>query len=165
MFLIRPRTSGILVLLLALPACGPRKTGGAVGCGVTALAGPSLLLEEFARPGTVLSEAPDPLPAALPVRIAAGPVFRSVVGRAETGWVIGVEGELPAQRPPGFGVLVVGPSGSEGVLLYEGDPVQGAPVLGSVHAGTRQLPLIGLRADPTRFGDAACPIFPDSLRR
>ena len=52
-----------------------------------------------------------------------------------------------------------------GVLLYQGNPINGAPVLGSVNAGERNLPLIGLQADVARFQDASCPIFPDSLRR
>ena len=48
---------------------------------------------------------------------------------------------------------------------YNGDPIQGAPLLGSVNAGERNLPLIGLQTTLANFEDASCPIFPDSLRR
>jgi hypothetical protein len=154
-----------LSLLVLLGGCSGGKPGN-YGCGFAAVAGQSMLLDQFNRPGTVLGSLPAQLPAALPVRVALGPVFRSVTGRADTMLIIGVEGTLPATPPIGFGVLVVSPAGrSEGVLLYEGDPIQGAPRLGTVNVGARNLPLIGLRLDITQFEKPSCPIFPDSLRR
>jgi hypothetical protein len=63
-------------------------------------------------------------------------------------------------------VLVVHPDGSvRGVMLYQGNPIEGAPRLGSVHAGDRNLPLVGLMTDVANFQDPSCPIFPDSLTR
>jgi hypothetical protein len=80
--------------------------------------------------------------------------------------VVGVEGVLPPTPVVGFGVLVVNPQGeAQGVLLYEGNPIQGAPLLGSVNASGRDLPLIGLRVEVSRFEKPGCPIFPDSLRK
>jgi hypothetical protein len=154
-----------LPVFLLLAGCSGGKTGN-YGCGFSAVAGQSMLLDEFNRPGTVLSAAPQEIPAALPVRIALGPSFRSVTGRADTMLVVGVEGTLPAAPGVGFGVLVVSPQGTaEGVMLYEGSPIQGAPLLGTVNAGGRNLPLIGIRLDVTRFQKQSCPIFPDSLRK
>ena len=82
-------------------------------------------------------------------------------------WI--VEGTLPATADPSYGVLVVekGTSAVQGVLLYEGLIVEGAPRLGfvSVGAGARTLPLIGVELDMSGVQDARCPIFPDSLRQ
>jgi hypothetical protein len=151
--------------LILLSACGGRSTSN-YGCGFATVAGQSLLLEEFTRPGTTLSTLPADIPGVLPVRVALGPSFRAVAGRADSLLVVGIEGTLPATPVVGWGVLIVSPSGTpQGVLLYEGSPMQGAPRLGTVNAGATNLPLIGLQTDIARFQDAACPIFPDSLRR
>ncbi|HEV8358126.1 MAG TPA: hypothetical protein VGQ17_15340 [Gemmatimonadales bacterium] len=160
-----PSSVRALAALALLAACG-RSSTGHFACGLSSVAGQSLLLEEFTRPGNTLSAPPAEISAVLPVRISLGPAFRSVTGRADSGLIIGVEGALPEKPAVGYGVLVVNAAGAaEGVLLYEGGPIQGAPRLGTVNAGARNLPLIGVQADVTKFEDAACPIFPDSLRR
>lgn len=154
-----------LAALALLAGCSPRGSGN-YGCGIAAVAGQSLILEEFTRPGKTLSVPPAELPAALPVRIALGAAFRSVVGRADSQVVVGLQGTLPETPAVGFGVLIVNPEGkADGVLLYNGDPIQGAPRLGTVSAGSRTLPLIGLQTSIKNFEDASCPVFPDSLRR
>lgn len=154
------------LLGLALLAGCSRDTPGNYRCGFATVAGQSMLLDQFNQPGTVLAALPSEIPEALPVRIALGPAFRSVTGRADSMLVVGVEGTLPATPRVGFGVLVVSSAGRvEGVLLYEGSAIQGAPRLGTVNAGALDLPLIGLRVDLARFQNQSCPIFPDSLRR
>ena len=159
-----PRIAALAALLLLAGCSG--KTSGNWGCGISAVAGQSLLLEEFTRPGKTLSVPPAELPGALPVRIALGPVFGSVVGRADSLIVVGMQGALPATPDVGFGVLIVNPEGrAEGVLLYNGDPIQGAPRIGTVSAGDRSIPLIGLTTTIKNFEDPSCPVFPDSLRR
>lgn len=159
-----PRIRALAALTL-LAGCSSAGSGN-YGCGIAAVAGQSLILEEFTRPGKTLSVPPAELPAALPVRIALGPAFRSVVGRADSQLVVGLQGTLPETPAVGFGVLIVSPGGkAEGVLLYNGDPIQGAPRLGTVSAGSRTLPLIGLQTSIRNFEDPSCPVFPDSLRR
>lgn len=149
----------LLVLLLA--ACAPSERG--TRCGIAALAGPGLLLEEFTR-GNTLPEIPDSMPEALVVRLAAAEAFRGLVGRTDSAWVVGVEGTLPDHLKPGFGVLVVDPvRGVQGVVIYEGPPIPGAPVLGSVSLGSANVPLLGLRATVAAFQEPSCPLFPDSL--
>jgi hypothetical protein len=146
-------------------ACAPR--GGDAACGITALAGATILLDQFTVPRQTLSAPPVAAPALLPVRLAAGPAFRGQVGLHESGWRITVEGELPSGAGvPGFGVLVVGADGvARGVMLFPGLPVQGAPSIGRVRAGALDLPLLGLQTDVAGLEDPACPFFPDSLRR
>src|ERR1044071_3037113 len=72
-------------------ACGGGHSGG-YGCGLSAMAGQSLLLEEFTRPGKTLSAAPLEMPGTLPVRIALGPSLRAVAGRSDSALIVGVEG-------------------------------------------------------------------------
>jgi hypothetical protein len=151
--------------LAILGACSGR-SGGNYGCGLISVTGQSLLLEEFGRPGATLAALPSNVPGTLPVRVALGPAYRAVVGRADSGLVVGVEGPLPAKPQVGFGILIVSPAGiAQGVLLYEGNPADGAPRLGTVNTGARNLPLIGLTIEVKNFEDKSCPIFPDSLRR
>jgi hypothetical protein len=98
------------------------------------------------------------------VRLVAGPAYPAIVGRSDSLWVIGVEGALPANVKPGFGVLVLDRSGkSRGTMLYEGTPVEGAPQVGTVSVGNATVPLIGIQLDPARIEDPRCPFFPDSV--
>jgi hypothetical protein len=152
-----------LVPLLALAACGPSKTGGA--CGLTAIAGATMLLQEFGVPEQTLSEPPARLPPRMVARVAAGPAFEAVVGRTpDSAWVIGIDGTLPQTIKPGFAVLVLDKAGrARGVMVYESEPIRGAPVIGKLAVDSLMLPLLAIQLDPARFEDPRCPLFPDSL--
>lgn len=149
-------------LLLTLAACGDGAPRSA--CGIVALAGPTMLLTEFATPGQTLGLAPESLPPRLVVRMVAGPAFPAIVGRTDSAWVIGVDGTLPSTITPGFGVLVMDTDASaRGVLLYEGSPIALAPILGSVTIESTTVPLLGIQLDPSTYEDPRCPVFPDSV--
>lgn len=157
-----PRVAPALLLLAT--ACGEAPPRSA--CGIAALAGPTMLLAEFGTPGQTLGLAPDSLPPKLVARLVAGPALPALVGRADSGWVIGVEGSLPPSLIPGFGVLVLDQKAvARGVMIFEGSAVTGAPVLGSVTIGPTTVPLLGIQLDPAKFEDPACPVFPDSVLR
>ncbi len=155
----------LVFLLLALPACREQRSGGA--CGLTAIAGATMLLQEFGVPGQTLGVPPTSLPPRLVARVAAGPAFEAVVGRtADNAWIIGVEGSIPARIKPGFGVVVIDPAGqARGVMIFESHPIPGAPEIGKVNVDSLMLPLIGIQLDPARIEDPKCPLFPDSLLR
>ena len=158
------RTLALLSLLAPLASCGLSSRG--TQCGIAALAGPTMLLEEFTKPGATQSAAPDQMPPVLPVRMVAGQAQRGLVGQTDSGWVVGVDGPFPDRPVPGFGVLLSDPIlGVQGVLLYEGLPIPGAPKLGAVHIGVLVVPLIGLETHTAGFQDSRCPLFPDSLRQ
>ena len=93
--------------LLLSSACGKPDRPATAACGIASLAGPTLLLSEFGVPGQTLATAPDRLPEQIAVRAVAGPVYRGIVGRADSRLIVGVEGTLPAAIKPGFGVLIV----------------------------------------------------------
>ena len=153
----------VTLSILLLGGCDGQRQGG-TACGIAALAGPTMLLSEFGVPGQTLSATPSELPELLVARVAAGPAYRAVVGRVDTTWVIGVEGTFEADDVPGFGVLVLDKSATVvGVMLFAGDPIEGAPILGEVSVANEMIPLIGIKLDRARFEDPACPFFPDSL--
>jgi hypothetical protein len=159
----------LLSSLLILAACDrspDRERTGSAACGLAALAGPTALLGQFSVPNQTLGSPPRRLPERLVVRLVAGPAYPAIVGRSDSLWVIGMEGALPANVKPGFGVLVMDQKGeARGALLYEGTPVEGAPPIGSVSVGSATVPLIGIQLDPARIEDSRCPFFPDSVLR
>jgi hypothetical protein len=155
----------LVPLLLALAACGkPAADRGNVACGLASLAGPTALLTQFSVPRQTLSTPPRRIPERLVARVVAGPALPAIVGRADSQLVIGVEGAIPSNVKPGYGVLVLDTTETvRGVMLFEGAPVEGAPPLGTVTVGATTLPLIGIQLDPARIEDPHCPFFPDSV--
>lgn len=157
----------LLMATLMLTACtGRGENRGNPACGIAALAAPNAVLEAFTVPQQTLSVPPTRLPERTVVRLAAGPALAALVGRSDSGLVIGVEGTLPSQSAPAFGVLVVQRGGApQGVVLFEGAPIEAAPRLGLVAVGGKTLPLFGVEVDMAGIQDARCPLFPDSIAR
>lgn len=153
-----------VLLILACGRTSDKGPGGAATCGLAALAGPTALLGQFSVPNQTLASPPRHLPERLVVRLVAGPAYPAIVGRSDSLWVIGVEGSLPPNVKPGFGVLVLDKAGkARGVMLYEGSPVEGAPQIGTVSVGSTSVPLTGIQLDPAKIEDPRCPSFPDSV--
>jgi hypothetical protein len=156
-----------LAALLLVLACGrspDKDSAGSAACGLASLAGPTALLGQFSVPDQTLGSPPRQLPERLVVRLVAGPAYPAIVGRSDSLWVIGVEGSLPSNVKPGFGVLVMDRNGkARGTMLYEGTPVEGAPQIGTVSVGNTTVPLIGIQLDPVKIEDPRCPFFPDSV--
>jgi hypothetical protein len=151
-------------LLLAHACTTPPDRAPSAACGLAALAGPTALLAQFGIPDQTLASPPRDLPERLVVRQVAGQAYPAIVGRADSLWIIGVQGQPPANVKPGFGVLIQNLSGkAEGVMLYEGTPVEGAPEIGSVSVGAGTVPLLGIQLDPAKIEDPSCPLFPDSV--
>ncbi len=157
----------LLMATLLVAACtGRGEVRGNPACGIAALAGPNAVLEAFTIPQQTLSVPPTRLPERTVARLAAGPAFTALVGRSDSGLVVGVEGALPPQAAPAFGVLVVQRGGRpQGVVLFEGTPIEAAPRLGLVSVSGKSLPLFGVEVDMAGIQDARCPLFPDSMAR
>jgi hypothetical protein len=157
-------SAALLLVVLAASGCGEQPPG--VACGISSLAGAVMILDQFSTPGQALSSLPRDMPEQLPVRVAAGPVVRGLAGRTDSLLVIGIDEPLPATPIPGFGVMVVSPAGVvQGVVLFEGIPIAGAPHLGTIHTADRQVPLIGLQVNLARIEDPRCPLFPPAAPR
>ena len=153
------------LLLLSLAAWA-HQSGGGVACGMAAVFGPAALLGEFATPGQTLGVPPDSLPGKLVARLVAGPALPALVGRDRGKWMVGVDGHAPAHFSPGFGVLVEDTAEHPlGVMIYEGEIVRGAPILGHVSVADTLVPLIGISLPPARFEAPTCSVFPDSVIR
>jgi hypothetical protein len=155
----------LLLAFLLIAACNRSSDGGtSASCGLAALAGPTALLAQFSIPDQTLGSPPRTLPERLVVRQVAGPALPAIVGRADSLWIIGVQGQLPPNVKPGFGVVVLDQKErARGVMLYEGKPVEGAPEIGKVSVGDVTVPLIGIQLDPAKIEDPRCPLFPDSV--
>src|SRR4051812_44183349 len=158
----------VLAVVCVLAACEQSSSGkssaAAATCGLAALAGPTALLAQFGIPDQTLTSPPRRLPERLVVRLVAGPANPAIVGRSDSLLVIGVNGALPPNVKPGFGVLIIDPAEkARGVLLFEGSPVDGAPQIGTVAIDSSTVPLIGIQLDPAKFEDPRCPLFPDSV--
>jgi hypothetical protein len=158
----------LLIAAMLIAGCD-RSTGGkssaaAATCGLAALAGPTALLGQFGIPNQTLGAPPRKLPERLVVRLVAGPAYPAIVGRTDSILVIGVNGGLPANVKPGFGVLILDTGNkARGVLLYEGAPVEAAPQIGTVSIDNASVPLLGIQVDPAKFEDPRCLLFPDSV--
>ena len=159
-----PRALLLLGLVLACNRSSEKVSAGSAACGLASLAGPTALLGQFSVPEQTLGSPPRNLPERLVVRLVAGPAYPAIVGRSDSLWVIGVEGGLPSNVKPGFGVLILDQDArARGTMLYEGTPVEGAPQIGTVSVGNATVPLIGIQLDPARVEDPRCPFFPDSV--
>lgn len=157
----------VLLLVGFVLACSgspDKSSSGSAACGLAALAGPTALLGQFSVPDQTLGSPPRNLPERVVARLVAGPAYPAIVGRSDSLWVIGVDGSLPSNVKPGFGVLIMDQEAkARGVMLYEGTPVEGAPPIGTVSVGNATVPLIGIQLDPARVEDPRCPFFPDSV--
>jgi hypothetical protein len=154
----------LLVTFLVLQACNSPDRRPSAACGLAALAGPTALLGQFSVPDQTLATPPRNLPEKLVVRHVAGQAYPAIVGRADSMWIIGLQGQLPANVKAGYGVLIQDLAGkAAGVMLYEGTPVEGAPEIGSVSVGEGTVPMIGIQLDPAKIEDPSCPLFPDSV--
>lgn len=155
--------SARLATFAVLTAACSRNPAGA-NCGMAALTQPLAVKQSFAE-GNVLTAMPDSAPATIPVRLVAGPAWRGTIDRGTTGWRVTVHGTMSSRIHVGYGVLVIDFHDTAiGVLAFEGNAVAGAPPLGTLAIGDSVLPLLGVRMDPAQLQDAACPLFPDSLR-
>ena len=154
----------VLTLFLMAGCTGSGDRPLSAACGLASLAGPTALLGQFSIPDQTLGTPPRNLPEQLVVRFVAGPAYPAIVGRADSLWIIGLQGTVPPKVKPGFGVLVLDPAErARGVVLYEGTPVEGAPEIGRVSVGDNTVPLIGIQLDPAKIEDPRCPLFPDTV--
>jgi hypothetical protein len=162
--MLRPPVSVLFALIVAgLAACD--RNAGSVSCGIDAFTGPLVVKQSFSK-GAVLTAVPDAAPAALPVRLVAGPAWRGTVSSDGSGrWLVTTHGTLSKEAHVAYGVLVIDyENRALGVFAFDGQTVRGAANLGHLAIGDTIVPLLGVRIDAAKIQNVQCPIFPDSLR-
>jgi len=154
----------VATALVAATQFACERGGTSVSCGINALVRPLAVKNAFAS-GGALAATPEFAPAAVPVRLVAGPAWRGEVVADSTGWHVTVRETVAAAASVGYGVLVIDQNDAPlGVLVFDGRVIRGAAQLGGVALRDTVVPLLGVRIDPAALQDARCPLFPDSLR-
>ncbi len=129
-------------------------------CGISAMAGASMVLEQFATPGKILSHLPAGVEGVVPARVVGYGTARALAASGTDGVILGYEGEgFPVT--PGFAIALVEDSLDtfKGVLIYDLEPPQSLPQLGTVSSSTTTVPLFGLRVMWSAVSSERCPMF------
>jgi len=129
-------------------------------CGISAMAGASMVLEQFAVPGKILTALPSGVAGVVPARVAGYGTARALAATGPSGAILGYEGEgFPAT--PGFALALVEDSLDTfmGVLIYDLEPPQSIPQLGTVSSASTTVPLFGLRVMWSAVSSERCPMF------
>jgi hypothetical protein len=129
-------------------------------CGISAMAGASMVLEQFATPGKIMTYLPDGVEGVVPARVAGYGTARALAAPGPDGVILGYEGEgFPAT--PGFALALVEDSLDtfKGVLIYDLEPPQNIPQLGTVSSATTTIPLFALRVMWNAVSSERCPMF------
>jgi len=150
----------MLACLVAATGCAEGNPENNPVCGIAALAGASMVLEQFATPGKVLSELPGGVEGIVPARVVGRGTARALAGTGPQGAVLGYEGEgFPSTT--GFGLVIVEDSLEtfQGILIFETEPPRGIPQLGTISSHTTTLPLYGLRVTWNAVSSERCPLF------
>ncbi len=149
----------LLILPVVLMACGGGDSASSFACGIQAIAGPVMVLEQLRVAGRILTQVPDGVEGIVPARAVGYPSAHALAALGPDGAVLGFEGEgFP--NAPGFGLILVEDSLEtfRGVLVFETEAPRGLPMLGSISSTTMTLPLYGLRVTWSAVSDPRCPL-------
>jgi hypothetical protein len=141
-------------------ACSPSNPENTASCGIAAMAGATMVLEQLRGSGRFLEAAPAGLAGTVPARVVGYGTTAALVAESEDGILVAYEGPgFPSY--PGWGLALVEDSLDtfKGVLIYETEPPLGAPLLGGVAGGNYTIPLHGARVSWARVSDPRCPLF------
>lgn len=155
-----------LAAALVIAGCAGDRSRSPV-CGISLMAGPTLIQQQLNNARALLTEPPRGLPATLPARVAGhSEQGRVDVGAARDQLVLGYEGAgFPAPGPGGYGLLVVDDTSQRvvGVMIYESvRPPDSYPKLGTLTGGTTVLPLYGVRLSWADVSNPRCPLLGDT---
>ena len=149
----------LLILPLGLFACGQGDRGSSFACGIQAIAGPAMVLQQLPVAGRILTAPPEGVTGVVPARVVGYPSAHALAAPGPEGVVLSYQGEgFPSL--PGFGLLLVEDSLEtfKGVLVYETEAPRGLPMLGSISNATMTLPVYGLRVTWSVVSDPRCPL-------
>jgi len=145
---------------MALTGCAEGDPENNPVCGISAMAGASMVLEQFSTPGKILTELPDGVAGVVPARVVGYGTARALAAPGPEGVILGYEGEgFPTV--PGFALALAEDSLDTfmGVLIYDLEPPQSIPQLGTISSATTTIPLFGLRVMWSAVSSERCPMF------
>lgn len=148
-----------LFLMLPLLAC-ERNPENSATCGLTFIAAAGIVLQSLQDVNRLVANPPLELTEVLPARVVGYGTERAMVARGPDGLVLGYQGQgFPPV--PGFGLVLVDDSSEvvRGVLIYEAEPPQGYPKLGTITGASSTLPLYGARVHWPSVTAPRCPLF------
>lgn len=149
-----------LILPLALVACVEGDNESNPVCGISAMAGATMVLEQFSVPGKILNSIPAGMEGIVPARVVGYGTARALAAQGPEGLVLGYEGEgFPTV--PGYALALVEDSLDtfKGVLIYDLEPPPSIPQLGTVSSASTTVPLFGLRVMWSAVSSERCPMF------
>jgi hypothetical protein len=149
-----------LIVLVALVSCVEGDRESSPVCGISAMAGATMVLEQFSQPGKILSRIPEGVEGVVPARVVGYGTARALARHGPDGVILAYEGEgFPAT--PGYALALVEDSLDtfKGVLIYDLDPPRQLPQLGTVSNATTTVPLFGLRVMWSAVSSDRCPMF------
>jgi hypothetical protein len=157
---IRAMKRTVLLIALVLIGCTEGDPENNPVCGIAAMAGAAMVLEQFGVPGKILEEIPEGVEGVVPARVVGWRTARALAGVGPDGAVLGYEGPgFP--EIPGFGLVLVEDSLEvfKGVLVFETEAPNGLPRLGTISSTTSTIPLYGLRVTWGAVSSPRCPLF------
>ncbi len=149
-----------LILLAFLSACSDRNPENSSVCGFSAMAGANMVQQQLMVPGKILTDLPAGVEGIVPARVVGYGTSHAIAAMADDGVVLGYQGEgFPAT--PGYGLVLVEDSLDtfQGVLVFDLEPLQGIPQLGTISSSTMTIPLYGLRVMWSSVSSERCPMF------
>ena len=149
-----------LILPLALAACVEGDPENNPVCGISAIASASMVLEQFAVPAKILTNLPAGVEGVVPARVTGYGTGRAIAASGPDGAILGYEGEgFPME--PGYALALVEDSLDtfQGILIFDLDPPESIPQLGTVSSSTTTVPLFGLRVMWSAVSSDRCPMF------
>ena len=119
-----------------------------------------MVLEQFAVPAKILAHLPAGVEGVVPARVTGYGTARALAASGPDGAILGYEGEgFPTE--PGFALALVEDSLDtfQGILIYDLEPPQSIPQLGTVSSSSTTVPLFGLRVMWGAVSSDRCPMF------
>ena len=119
-----------------------------------------MVLQQLATPGKILSDLPAGVEGIVPARVVGYGTAHAIAAISNEGAVLGYQGEgFPAT--PGYGLILVEDSLDtfQGVLVFDLEPLQGIPQLGTISSSTTTIPLYGARVMWSAVSTEGCPMF------
>ena len=150
-----------VTLVLLVAACG--RSGGSPTCGIAALAGPTLIVQQLTNARAVLTDPPRGVPDSLPalVILLKSRDYGAVLAGRDAEGKVSMQYRGAGFPARGYGLLVVDDTSGRamGVMVLDQEDPQGHPTIGTIIGGSVALNLYGVRVDWASVNNPRCSLF------